>query len=143
MVTSYVQLLDKRYKHTFDETARQYMNFAIDGAFRMKALITDLLTYARVGQENRGFERVDSAVIVAEALKNLRALMKESGASITVDPLPRVYGSRTELLQLFQNLINNAIKYHSDLPPAIDVAVSEGPGEHVFSVTDRHRSRVV
>jgi PAS domain S-box-containing protein len=136
MVTSYVQLLDRRYKHTFDETARQYMNFALDGATRMKALITDLLTYARVGGENKGFERVDSAAIVAEAFKNLKALVKESGASITVDPLPQIYGSRTELQQLFQNLINNAIKYRSDLPPAIHVAVSEEPGWHVFSVTD-------
>jgi PAS domain S-box-containing protein len=136
MVTSYVQLLDRRYKHTFDETARQYMNFALDGATRMKALITDLLTYARVGGENKGFERVDSAAIVAEALKNLKALVKESGASITADPLPQIYGSRTELQQLFQNLINNAIKYRSDVPPAIHVAVSEEPGWHVFSVTD-------
>lgn len=136
MVTSYVQLLDRRYKHKFDKTARQYMDFAIDGAIRMKALITDLLTYARVGGENRGFEPVNSAAIVSEAIKNLKALVKESGATITVDPLPQICGSRTELLQLFQNLINNAIKYRSDVPPAIHVAVSEEPGRHVFSMTD-------
>ena len=136
MVTSYVQLLDRRYKHKFDETARQYMDFAIDGAIRMKALVTDLLTYARVGGENTGFEPVNSAAIVSEAIKNLKALVKESGATISVDPLPQIYGSRTELLQLFQNLINNAIKYRRNVPPVIHVGVSEESGQHVFSVTD-------
>ena len=136
MVTSYVQLLERRYKDKLDETARQYMGFAVDGAVRMKALIDDLLAYARIGGQKRLFEVVDCAAVVPEALGNLKSLVKESQARVTVDALPKVRGNRTELIQLFQNLLSNAIKYRSDAAPSIHIGVTGDPEHFVFSVTD-------
>jgi PAS domain S-box-containing protein len=135
MVTSYVQLLERRYKDKLDDAGRQYMAFAVDGAERMKALISDLLTYAKVGGHKKDFALVDCAAVLSESFSNLRTLIKESRATITNDPLPTVWGNRTELIQLFQNLVNNAIKYRSDAPPRIHIGVAKKT-EFLFSVSD-------
>ncbi|MBI5184587.1 MAG: two-component sensor histidine kinase [Nitrospinae bacterium] len=136
MVSSYVQLLQKKYKGKLDSDADEYIEFASDGARRMGNLINDLLAYSRLESQAKEFRLVDGENIFRNSLRDLQAAIKESGAVVTHDPLPRVMGDDVQLESLFQNLIGNAIKYRGKKTPQIHVSVEMKPGEWVFSVRD-------
>jgi two-component system CheB/CheR fusion protein len=136
MVTSFLQLLKKRYEEKLDETANQYIAFAVDGAERMKTLIMDLLDYSRVGSNTEPNENVDLNLLVDEIKNLLSKSIDEVKANITIDHLPIVKGNRTQLLQLFQNLISNAIKYHKEGTPSIAIHYTEQEEDHLFEIKD-------
>jgi PAS domain S-box-containing protein len=137
MIGSYTQLLERRYGDKLDSDAREFMDFIVDGATRMKQLIEDLLAYSRVGTRGKELRPVKAQAALERALVNLRAAMDSSGAQITHDTLPDVNGDDTQLTQLFQNLIGNAIKFRKkDEPLRVHVGVQDA-GEHWrFAVTD-------
>jgi len=137
MVASYTQLLSKRYKGKLDSDADEFIAFAVDGAKRMQRLIQDLLSFSRVGK--RGVELVDipSNRALQQALVNLRGAIEESGALVTYGLLPEVMADEAQLVQLFQNLVGNAIKYHAPGIPHIHIsAVKNGTPKWTFSVQD-------
>ena len=136
MVSSYTQLLERRYKDKFDADAREFMGFIVEGAGRMKQLIEDLLAYSRVGTKAREFRDISTEAALAKALANLRGAQQRSNATITNDPLPDVFGDEGQLAQLFQNLVGNAIKFRGAEDPRIHVTVRRGDGGWIFSVTD-------
>lgn len=136
MVSSYVQLLEKRYKGKLDEDADDFIGFAADGAMRMQRLINDLLAYSRVGTRGKSFEPVDLEVALAQALENLQMSIKEKNATMTHDPLPMAYGDIGQLTQVFQNLIDNAIKFHRDEPPKVHISAKIEGNEVVCTVQD-------
>ena len=111
MVASYTQLLSRRYKGKLDSDADEFIAFAVDGASRMQRLIQDLLAYSRVGTKGKDLLETSSEDALQQALMNLRGAIEESGALVTHDPLPTVLADETQLIQLFQNLVGNAIKY--------------------------------
>lgn len=136
MVASYTQLLARRYGERFDGDAKDFMGFIVDGATRMKQLIEDLLTFARVGTRGREPLPVDCEAVLKKALANLRSAVDQSGALITHDPLPVVSADDSQLVQLFQNLIGNAMKFRGEETPRIRVGAAARPDEWVFSVAD-------
>jgi signal transduction histidine kinase len=135
-VISYLQLIEKRYADKLDESGHEFIAFAVEGGQRMKALITDLLAYSRVETESRVLTMVDCQKVYDEAYKFLEVAIKESQASITHDPLPKVRADERLLIQLFQNLIGNAIKYRSDRKPEIHVGVTLDSDKWLFSIRD-------
>jgi PAS domain S-box-containing protein len=136
MVTSYVQLLAKRYKAKLDSDADDFINFAVDGAMRMWNLINDLLAYSRVGTRGHPLEPINCETILQEALDNLKVTMEESGAVVTHDSLPTVMADSSQLGQLFQNLIGNAIKFRGDERPRVHVSARRSGNGWTFSVRD-------
>lgn len=136
MVSSYTQLLARRYKGRLDEDADEFIEYAVDGATRMQVLINDLLTYSRVGTKGKEFAPLDLAEIFEAARDNLQIAIEESGASVTSEPLPQVMGDSTQLVQLFQNLIGNAIKFRGEEPPEVHVGAERRGREWVISVRD-------
>jgi PAS domain S-box-containing protein len=136
MVASYTQLLSKRYTGRLDADADELIAFAADGAIRMQRFIENLLASSRVGR-TRGLRDCSSEEALREALMNLRGAIQETGAEVTHDPLPAIVADDTQLLQLFQNLVGNAIKYHNGEAPRVHVsAARDGQGRWVFSVKD-------
>jgi PAS domain S-box-containing protein len=137
MVASYTQLLSKRYKGKLDSDADEFIAFAVDGASRMQQLIQDLLAYSRVGTEGKDLVEVSGEEALRLALANLRGAIEESGALVTHDPLPAVLADQTQLIQLFQNLIGNAIKYGNSGVPTVHIAAARtGAHKWMFSVRD-------
>ena len=136
IVSGYVQLLARRYQGKLDAEADEFIAFAVDGAARMQALISDLLTYSRVGSRREDFQPVNSGEVLDHALKSLRLAIEENKAVVTHDPLPTVTANARQLDQLFMNLIGNAIKYRSEAPPMIHVSAVEKAEEWRFSVRD-------
>jgi PAS domain S-box-containing protein len=136
MITSFLQLLQKKYKGQLDGKADQYIHYAVDGAERMKALILDLLEYSRVGTGKENFTKVDTAVVMQEVGDIFRERIIALHASMAIDPLPVVWGDKLQLMQLLQNLVGNALKYHSDRPPEIRIGSREEPGHWLFCVQD-------
>jgi signal transduction histidine kinase len=136
MVASYTQLLAKRYKGRLDADADEFIGYAVDGVTRMQRLIQDLLAYSRVGTEGKDFEPTDCSAVLNQALANLKAAIEESGAAVTSDPLPTVMADGTQLGQLFQNLIGNAIKFRNQRPPLIHVSAKRDGKEWLFSIRD-------
>jgi signal transduction histidine kinase len=136
MVSSYMQLLSERYEGDLDETGQRYINYAVDGASRMQSLVRDLLTFSRVG--SRGCEMVvtDLNQVVEQTLTNFEVAIKECGAVVESDRLPKVVGDEAQLVQLFQNLVGNAIKFHGATQPEVRISASRQSGEWVFSVSD-------
>ena len=137
MVASYTQLLSRRYKGKLDSDADEFISFAVDGARRMQRLIQDLLSFSRVGK--RGLELVDisSDRALKQALKNLTAVIEERGALVTHGPLPAVKADEVQLVQLFQNLVGNAIKYQGPGVPHVHVSAQRsGASKWTFSVQD-------
>ncbi len=115
MVTSYTQLLASRYKDKLGDDANDFIHYAVDGAKRMQKLIQDLLKFSRLGNHPINFTAVDTNLLVNDVIENLSIALNESGTKITKHELPAVSGNPTQLLQLFQNLIGNSIKYrHPD-----------------------------
>ena len=136
MVSSYVQLLAKRYRGKLDQDADDFIGYASDGALRMQKLINDLLAYSRVGTRGKSFEEVNLEVALTQALGNLQLAIREKNAIVTHDPLPIAYGDSGQLTQVFQNLIDNAIKFRSEEPPRVHVSARLERGECVCSVQD-------
>ena len=137
MVASYTQLLSKRYKGKLDSDADEFIAFAVDGANRMQRLIQDLLAYSRVGTKGQPLLDTSSEEALEQALINLRGAIDESGARVTHGPLPAVLADGMQLIQLFQNLVGNAIKYQSDGVPQVHVSAARNGGkEWIFSVQD-------
>jgi signal transduction histidine kinase len=136
MVASYTQLLAKRYKGKLDSDADEFIGFAVDGVNRMQGLIKDLLAYSRVGTRGKDFEPTDCTATLSEALSNLKVAIEESGAVVTHDPLPTVVADGTQLGQLFQNLVGNAIKFRNEKSPLVHVSAKRNGKEWLFSVQD-------
>ena len=137
MVASYTQLLAKRYQGKLDSDADEFIAFAVDGANRMQRLIEDLLAYSRVGTRGTDLLDISSEEALQRALINLRGSIEESGALVTHDPLPRVLADETQLVQLFQNLVGNAIKYRSPGVPRVHItAARDGEERWSFAVAD-------
>ena len=136
MVTSYLQLLERRYKANLDQDASDFIAFAVDGAARMQTLIQDLLTYSRVGTRGASFEPTDCPAVLEQVLQNLEVAIDESGAEVSSGPLPTLSADASQLAQLLQNLIGNAIKFRGDSPPRIQVGAEPRSDHWLFSVRD-------
>ena len=136
MVASYTQLLQKRYRGQLDQEAEDFIGFAVDGANRMQRLIADLLMYSRAGAPGTPLERVDAHEALDGAVANLRMIIEESGARVTRDELADVLADERQLVQVFQNLIGNAIKFHGEAPPRVHVSAARQEERVVFSVAD-------
>ena len=124
MISSYVQLLSERYKGKLDSDADDFIGYAVDGANRMQTQIQDLLTYSRIGTRGKPFEPTDCEDVLEQVLSNLKMAIEESGAEVTHDTLPTVMVDNSQLVQLFQNLIENAIKFRGDELPRIHVSAT-------------------
>jgi signal transduction histidine kinase len=136
VIAGFVKLLEKRYKGRLDPDADGFITHTVDGVKRMQALIQDLLEYSQVGAKKREFNQADSAVIVQQAMSNLKHAIEENHALITYENLPVVMGDDTQLVRLFQNLIGNAIKFRGSEAPNIHIAAGKKENEWVFSVSD-------
>jgi PAS domain S-box-containing protein len=136
MISSYTQLLLRRYGSRLDAEAKEFMDFVVDGATRMKQLIEDILVYSRVGTRGREFQPVSCEDALKKALVNLRAAIEASGAAVTHDPLPTVEADEAQLVQLLQNLIGNALKFKGVQAPRVHVGVAEQAGAWEFAVSD-------
>ena len=136
MVASYTQLLARRYKGRLDADADEFIGFAVDGATRMQTLIQDLLAYSRVTTRGQSFKDTDAAVSCDAALRNLTKAISDAEGVITVEPLPRVVADSTQLTQVFQNLIGNALKYRNSRKPEIHVSARADGALALFTVTD-------
>jgi PAS domain S-box-containing protein len=137
MVASYTQLLSKRYTGKLDADADEFIAFAVDGANRMQRLIQDLLAYSRVGTKGKDLVETSSEQALEHAIANLGRAIEDSGAVVTHDPLPSVLADEGQLVQLFQNLVGNAIKYQNPGIPRIHISsLKEGQTKRMFSVCD-------
>ncbi|MES2561995.1 MAG: PAS domain S-box protein [Pseudomonadota bacterium] len=138
MISSYTQLIMRRYGASFEGDAREFMDFVVDGAARMKRLIEDLLAYSRVGTHGKELQPTECQAALNKAIANLRAAIEESGALITHDSLPVVEADASQLAQLFQNFIGNAIKFRraGDVPTIHISATDEGQA-WAFAVEDK------
>ena len=136
MVTSYLRLLEDRYDDALDEDAEEFLEFAVDGADRMREMIDGLLEYSRVETRGDPFETVDLDAALDAVLADLQIQIEESGAEITAADLPRVEGDASQVRQVLQNLLSNAITYCGDEPPRIDVGAERRGREWVISVRD-------
>ncbi|MFA5786720.1 MAG: ATP-binding protein [Actinomycetota bacterium] len=136
MVTSYTQLLAKRYAGRLDADADDFIGFVVDGTKRMQALIRDLLEYSRVGSAELNLRATDCEQVLQGVLASLKNLIAESGAIVTYDPLPTVLADSSQLTQLFQNLVTNAVKFHGERSPVVHVGVEPTAGSWRLSVRD-------
>ncbi len=136
MVSSYTQLLAKRFKGKLDADADDFIGFAVDGAARMQKLIQDLLAYSRVSTRDMDRQTTSMETVLGYAADNLQVIMKEAEAVVTHDPLPSVKGDERQLTQLVQNLVSNAIKFRREQPPRIHVSAKRLDTEWLFSVQD-------
>ena len=150
VITSYLHLLERRYDGQLDAEAREFIDFAVDGATRMKGLIQDLLSFSRAGTQSTDIQNVPAEVLVQRALDNLKAAIEERSAEVAWDhPLPEVAADPGLLVQVLQNLIANAIKFQINGVPRVHVSVFRQGPEWVFSVRDngigidpRHSGRI-
>lgn len=136
MVASFTQLLKRRYQGKLDKDADEFIAYAVDGASRMQRMINDLLTYSRVGTRSKEFQPTDCETVFDQAVANLHMAIEETGATVTHDLLPTVMADESQLVQLLQNLIGNAIKFHGEEPLRVHVSAEQKGKEWVFSVSD-------
>ena len=136
MVSSYMGLIERRYKGRLDADADEFIGYAVDGAKRMRMLINDLLEYSRVGTHGKPFGPVDCETLLNRSLDHLQLMIEDSGATVTHDHLPTVIGDGAQLMRLFQNLINNSLKFRKDASPLIHVSAEPCDGDWLFSVHD-------
>jgi two-component system, chemotaxis family, sensor kinase Cph1 len=136
MMASFAELLAKRYKEQLDADANEFIDYIIDGAARMQRLINDLLSYSRVGSRGKDFAPTDCAAVLRTVCANLRAAIEESGAVVITDSLPTVMADETQLVQLFQNLLGNAIKFRGDKPVLIYVGAERRGNDWLFQLRD-------
>ncbi|MFP2907713.1 PAS domain-containing protein [Pyxidicoccus sp. 3LFB2] len=137
MVASYTQLLGRRYKGKLDADADEFIRYAVDGVTRMQRLIQDLLAWSRVGTRGRQPKPCDAGRALERATANLQASIQETRATVHTGPLPPVLADETQLAQVFQNLIGNALKFHGDAPPEVEVKGEPRGAEVLFTVKDR------
>ena len=136
MVSSYTQLLAKRYSNKLDADADEFIAYAVDGAKRMQTLLHDLLEYSRVGTRGKPFSLVNCEHIVEQAMANLKIAIEECGASVSYDVLPTIMGDEGQLVRLFQNLIGNAIKFRGEKAPQVHISAQRRDNTVTFSVKD-------
>jgi len=136
MVSSFTQLLQQRYRDRLDDDAHEFIQFAVDGASRMQRLINDLLEFSRVSTKGKPLALVALNEVLDTVRANLVVLIEEAGAMVTNGQLPSVMGDPTQLSQLLQNLIGNAIKFRGAAAPRVHVAACEREGEWMFAVKD-------
>ena len=136
MVASYLQLIEKRYKGKLDADAEEFIGYAVNGAMRMKTMINDLLILSRLATRGKEPVQVDCQVVLSTALTNLGIAIKEKNAEITSDSLPLVKGDETQLVRLFQNLMENAIKFQGEDAPRIHISCQPQNGSYLFSIRD-------
>ena len=136
MVAAYTQLLGERYRGKLDDQADKYINYAVDGAERMQSLIHDLLAFSRVGRQETELKNTDCNEVVGAALKDLQAAMNESGAVVEREPLPWLKANQSQLVQVFQNLLGNALKFRGSQGPVIHISAQRQGGDWIFSVAD-------
>jgi light-regulated signal transduction histidine kinase (bacteriophytochrome) len=135
MVSSFTQLLQKRYRDKLDEDAQQFIQYAVDGAVRMQGLINDLLNFSRIGTRGQKFSEVDFNLVMGRAISNLTMSIQEKNALIVNEELPSVVGDESQLIQLMQNLVGNALKF-CKLSPRIQISAIEENSHYIFSVKD-------
>jgi signal transduction histidine kinase len=136
MVATYTQLLAERYQGKLDADADKFIHYAVDGALRMQKLIQGLLAFSRVGRQELVIENTDINAVLEAALNNLETTIQETGAVVERTQLPSLMADGSQLVQVFQNLIGNAIKFHGSEPPRIRVSAELIGKEWVFSVAD-------
>jgi PAS domain S-box-containing protein len=136
MVGSYAQLLARRYTERLDDDGREFVGFIVDGAHRMKRLIDDLLTYSRAGRGDAMMKQVPLDNALDEALLNMSRAIDEAGAVVEREPLPSVACQRVAMVQLFQNLVGNALKFRSETKPVIRINVQDDGDAWRFAVVD-------
>jgi light-regulated signal transduction histidine kinase (bacteriophytochrome) len=136
MITSYLQLLQRKYQGNLDEKADMYIHFAVDGASRMQNLINDLLEYSRVTTSASEVKTTNCEFILNQALAGLKVVITENKATIFHDTLPDIMVNPSQFVQVFQNLISNGIKFHNEEAPKIHIAAERKANEWVFSVQD-------
>ena len=136
MMVSYTSLLEKRYKDKLDSDANDFISFIVDGAKRMQQLINDLLAFSQTGVGSKPFKNIDMQSVLKIAKLNLRMAIKESKAKITWEPLPVIKADQMQMVQIFQNLIDNAIKFRGKEPPIIHISAKQEESEWIFWVKD-------
>ncbi|MFZ0814104.1 MAG: ATP-binding protein [Candidatus Sulfotelmatobacter sp.] len=136
MVAAYTQLLSERYKGKLDEQADKFIGYATEGAVRMQVLIQDLLAFSRVGRNGGAGERIECSAVMKDVLQTLATNIQENGAAVTYGELPAVWADRTQMSQVFQNLIGNALKFRGSDPPVISIQAEKADEHWLFSVSD-------
>ena len=136
MVSSFLQLIERRYKDKLDQKAHEYIRFAVDGAERMKGLILDLLEYSRVNSRKEQKEIVDLNEVATNLELTYKQMVETAEGILEIDELPSVLGNKVQLMQLFQNLVSNALKYKSNRPPVIKISVEQKDDYYQFAVSD-------
>jgi light-regulated signal transduction histidine kinase (bacteriophytochrome) len=136
MVSSFAQLLKKRYKGRLGKDADEFIAYIVEGIIRMQAIINDLLAYSRVGTQGKPFQPTDCESVLNQVMVNLKVAIEQSGAIITHDPLPTITADTSQMIQLLQNLISNAIKFRSKELPRIHIRTEKKRNEWFFSVQD-------
>jgi light-regulated signal transduction histidine kinase (bacteriophytochrome) len=136
MVANYTQLLAERYQGKLDPQADKYIHYAVDGATRMQTLIQDLLAFSRAGRQEMEVEPTSCSAVVSDALRNLQAAIQESGAEILTGALPVVSGNASQLRQVFQNLIGNAIKFRGNTAPRIEIGAQQKEEDWELFISD-------
>jgi light-regulated signal transduction histidine kinase (bacteriophytochrome) len=136
MVTLYSQLLERRYKDRLDSDANDFIEYIVENAKRMKQLIDDLLEYSRLTNRAKEFENTDLEKVLENVLSNLSILIVENNVTVTHDSLPTVLADENQMMQVFQNLITNAIKFRGVEPPKIDISAKKNEKEWIFAITD-------
>jgi light-regulated signal transduction histidine kinase (bacteriophytochrome) len=136
MITSFLQLLERRYKDQLDQDANEFIEFAVNGAKRLDAMTNDLLQYSKITSKERELSPINFNYVLEEALTNLKVPIDENNAVITYDQLPTINGDEQLTVQLFQNLIGNAIKYRSQENPKIHISTTKEKNQYLFSIKD-------
>ena len=136
MITSFLQLLERRYKDNLDSDSKEFIGFAVDGAKRLDDMTNDLLLYSTISSEKRELTSVDFEYVLEEALVNLKVPIEENNAVITHEPLPIIKGDIHLNVQLLQNIIGNAIKYRSQETPEIHISANKETNQYLFSIKD-------
>jgi signal transduction histidine kinase len=136
VISGYVQLIEHKYKGQLDADADQFLNYIVDGATRMRQLITDLLDYSRLATRGKPLRPTNLQEVLDHVRADLKGVIEESGAVLTCGPLPTVRGDEIQLTRLFQNLVGNALKFRSDHPPKIDVSASRDGDRWTLAVRD-------
>jgi signal transduction histidine kinase len=135
-ITSYIQLLQSKLKDKLDGESVEFMDFVTSASLRMRNIIVDLLEYSRIGRSERPLEEVDCGKVLQEVLANLHSSIVEHGAKIEIGEMPLIQASYMQMVQLFQNLLGNALKFKSDKAPEIKIAATEEHEYFQFSVQD-------
>jgi len=136
MITSFLQLLKRRYKDKLDQDANEFIDFAVEGAKRLDTMTNDLLQYSQLNSQKRKISPVNFENVLNETLINLKVPIEENKAVITHDPLPTIYGDEKLKMQLFQNIIGNALKYRDKSTPHIHISAKKEKNQYLFSISD-------